>query len=158
MTPTRGGGYCARVKLPADSRCRAAAAAFFAVWVLTGTAWALDPHRHITQYGHSAWRAQDGFINRALALTQTADGYIWIATVDGLVRFDGVKFSSWSPPTGQSLPSGGVGALLGARDGSLWIGTSTGLSRLKDGRLFTYTTTPRSPGIWAIAEDRAGTI
>src|SRR5262249_40812065 len=89
---------------------------------------------------------------------QTADGYVWIATSDGLVRFDGVKFTPWSPPPGESLPPGGFSALLGARDGSLWIGTSAGLSRLKDGHLFNYTTTARSPGIWAIAEDRAGAI
>jgi signal transduction histidine kinase/ligand-binding sensor domain-containing protein len=128
------------------------------VWLLTGTAWALDPHRHVTQFGHSAWRAQDGFVNRSIAVTQTADGYIWLATLDGLVRFDGVKFSPWSPPPGESLPSPGFDALLGARDGTLWIGTTAGLSRLKDGHLFNYTTTERSPGIAAIVEDRAGTI
>src|SRR5262245_28066143 len=160
MTRARGGEYFALRRLVPGPRCRAAASACCVVWVLTGTAWALDPNRHITQFGHSAWRAQDGFVNRSLAVTQTADGYIWIATVDGLVRFDGVKFSPWSPPPGESLP--GVrfqeGALLGARDGSLWIGTSGGLSRLKDGHLFNYTTTARSPTVSAIAEDRAGTI
>src|SRR5262249_30030370 len=149
MTPTRGDGYCAEVRLR-HLRCQTAVSAWCLVWVLTGTAWALDPHRHLTQVGHSAWRAPDGVANMSLAVTQTADGYIWIATVDGLVRFDGVKFSPWSPPPGESLP--GVrfqeGALLGARDGSLWIGTSGGLSRLKDGHLFNYTrtagNTPRS--------------
>jgi signal transduction histidine kinase/ligand-binding sensor domain-containing protein len=158
MTRTRGGGYCAVVKLPPGPRYQAAAAAFCVVWVLTGTAWALDPHRHVAQFGHSAWRVQDGFINRPAAVTQTTDGYVWIATNDGLVRFDGMKFSPWSPPPGESMPSGGVGALLGARDGSLWIGTSAGLSRLKDGHLFNYATTARSPGIGAIVEDRAGAI
>jgi signal transduction histidine kinase/ligand-binding sensor domain-containing protein len=112
----------------------------------------------VTQFGHNAWRTQDGFVNRPVAVTQTADGYVWVATQDGLVRFDGVKFSPWSPLPGESLPSAGFGALLGTRDGTLWIGTNSGLSRLKDGHLFNYTTTPRSPGISAIAEDRAGTI
>jgi signal transduction histidine kinase/ligand-binding sensor domain-containing protein len=158
MTRTRGGGYCALVKLPPSPRCQAVVSAFCVAWVLTGTAWALDPHRHVTQFGHSAWRTQDGFVNRPVAVTQTADGYVWIATRDGLVRFDGVKFSPWSPPPGESLPAPGLSALLGARDGSLWIGTTAGLSRLKDGHLFNYTTTPRSPGITVIAEDRAGTI
>src|SRR5262245_7301042 len=143
MTPTRSGEYFAQVRLPAAPRCRVAAAAFCAVsvWVLAGTAWALDPHRHVTQFAHSVWRAQDAFV-KPVAVTQTADGYIWIATVDGLARFDGVKFSPWSPPPGESLPTR-IGALLGARDGSLWIGTSAGLSRLKDGHLFSYATTPR---------------
>jgi signal transduction histidine kinase/ligand-binding sensor domain-containing protein len=160
MTRTRGGGYRALVKLLPGQRCQSAVSGICVIWVLTGTAWALDPQRHVTQFGHSAWRAQDGFISRSLAVTQTADGYVWIATLDGLVRFDGVKFSPWSPAAGESLPNAGFGskALLGARDGSLWIGTSAGLSRLKDGHLFNYTTTARSPGIGAIAEDRKGTI
>jgi signal transduction histidine kinase/ligand-binding sensor domain-containing protein len=148
----------ALVKLAPGSRCQAVVSAFCVAWVLTGTAWALDPHRHVTQFGHSAWRTQDGFVNRPVAVTQTADGYVWIATPEGLVRFDGVKFTLWSPPPGESLPSPGLSALLGTRDGSLWIGTTAGLSRLKDGHLFNYTTTARSPGISVIAEAPAGTI
>src|SRR5262245_55470860 len=160
MTWARGGGYCALVKLRPGPPWQVAVSALCVVWFLTGTAWALDPHRHTTQFGHSAWRAQDGFVNRPLAVTQTADGYVWIATVDGLVLFDGVKFNPWSPPPGESLGGGRFqeGALLAARDGSLWIGTSSGLSRLKDGHLFNYTTTARSPAVAAIAEDREGTI
>jgi signal transduction histidine kinase/ligand-binding sensor domain-containing protein len=158
VTRTRGGGYCRLVKRPPSPRCQAVVSAFCVAWALTGTAWALDPHRHVTQFGHSAWRTQDGFVNRPVAVTQTADGYVWIATQDGLVRFDGVKFTLWSPLPGESLPSPRLNALLGARDGSLWIGTIAGLSRLKDGHLFNYTTTARSPGISVIAEDRAGTI
>jgi signal transduction histidine kinase/ligand-binding sensor domain-containing protein len=158
VTWTRGGGYCALVKLPPGPRCQAVVSAFCVAWVLTGTAWALDPHRHVTQFGHSAWRTQDGFVNRPVAVTQTADGYVWIATQDGLVRFDGVKSTLWSPLPGESLPSPRLTALLGTRDGSLWIGTTEGLSRLKDGHLFNYTTTARSPGISVIVEDRAGTI
>jgi signal transduction histidine kinase/ligand-binding sensor domain-containing protein len=137
---------------------RAAAAAVGALLLVRTSAWALDPHRHVSQYGHSAWRTQDGLINRSVAITQTSDGYIWIASLDGLVRFDGIKFSLWQPLKGESLPSNGFGALLGARDGTLWIGTTAGLSRVRNGHLFNYTTTARSPGISMIAEDRAGTI
>jgi signal transduction histidine kinase/ligand-binding sensor domain-containing protein len=158
MTLTRRGEYCALVKLRPGLRLWAAAACFCVLWCLPGTAWGLDPHRHASQFGHTAWRTLDGFVSRSVAVTQTADGYIWIATHDGLVRFDGVKFSSWSPPPGESLPAPGLSALLGARDGSLWIGTVAGLSHLKDGHLFNYTTTARSPGISAMVEDRAGTI
>src|SRR5262249_4231953 len=98
MTRTRAGGYCAHVKRASRPRGQAAMSAFCVIWALTGTAWALDPNRHITQFGHTAWRTQDGFVNRPVAVTQTTDGYVWIATHDGLVRFDGVKFSPWSPP------------------------------------------------------------
>lgn len=158
MTRSLGSGYRRRVKATGGPWWRAAAPALCVAWALSGTAWALDPQRHVTQFGHTAWRTQDGFINGAVAVTQTADGYIWIATFDGLVRFDGVTFSPWSPLPGESLPAPGFGALHGARDGSLWIGTTGGLSRLKDGHLFNYTTTPKSPGITVIAEDATGTI
>jgi signal transduction histidine kinase/ligand-binding sensor domain-containing protein len=118
---------------------------------------ALDPNRKISQYGHTAWRTQDGFVNAPNAIAQTADGYIWIAMADGLVRFDGVKFSHWIPPQGQSLPGIRPRELLGARDGSLWIGTSGGLSRLKDGELINYKDSGGA-GIGGILEDHTGTI
>ena len=119
---------------------------------------ALDPHSRVSQYGHTAWRIQDGFISQATSITQTADGYIWIATLSGLFRFDGVKFSLWTPPNNQSLPSSVPNYLLGARDGSLWIGTTAGLSHLKAGQLTNYLTTKQSPGISAILEDHEGKI
>jgi len=97
VTLMHGAVYCAVVTASPGRRLRAAASACCVVWVLTGTAWALDPHRHVTQFGHSAWRTQDGFVNRPVAITQTADGYVWLATLDGLVRFDGVKFTPVKP-------------------------------------------------------------
>ncbi len=89
---------------------------------------ALDPSRQISQYAHTAWRVSDGFFNGTpQAIAQTADGYLWIGTEAGLVRFDGVRFVPWSAPNGQHLPSARIHSLLGTRDGSLWIGTSRGL-------------------------------
>jgi len=114
---------------------------------------AVDPHRLITQYGHTAWRTQDGFLDRPFALTQTSDGYIWVGTSSGLVRFDGVTFRSWTPPGGKSLPY--ISDLLGARDGSLWIGTSDGLYRLRDGEVSSY---DAQHGVSALIEDHNGTI
>lgn len=119
---------------------------------------ALDPHTLLSQYGHTAWRAQDGFPSQAESITQTTDGYIWIVAVDRLYRFDGVKFRPWTPPNNQSLRSTVVNCVFGARDGSLWIGTAEGLARWKDGRLTNYTTSLNSPGIFAILEDHAGRI
>jgi signal transduction histidine kinase/ligand-binding sensor domain-containing protein len=130
----------------------------FLLFVLASTAWAVDPHTLISQYGHTAWRIQDGFLSNPGAIAQTTDGYIWIGVLGGLVRFDGVKFTPWAAPNGQSLAGSGISYLLAGRDGSLWIGTYGGLSRLKDGKLFNYTTTPNSPGINNIIEDHAGTI
>ena len=67
---------------------------------------ALDPNTRITQYRHSAWRVQDGaFESAPNIVAQTADGYIWIGTGSGLVKYDGVRFAPWTPPPGKSLVS-----------------------------------------------------
>jgi ligand-binding sensor domain-containing protein len=119
---------------------------------------ALDPSRHITQYGHTAWRIGDGALaHRPEALTQTTDGYIWIGTEAGIFRFDGVQFTPW--PYAGSEPNLNlfINALRGTSDGSLWIGTQNGLTRLKDGKLTSYPAS--SPGeVGDIMEDHTGTV
>jgi PAS domain S-box-containing protein len=121
------------------------------------TALALDPNRRISQYAHTAWRVRDGdFAGAPDAITQTTDGYMWIGTAGGLVRFDGVRFVPWLPPAGKQLLSPNISALLGARDGSLWIGTDVGLSRWKDGDLINYS--DPMGFISDIQEGRNGTI
>jgi PAS domain S-box-containing protein len=118
---------------------------------------ALDPNRKISQYGHTAWRIEDGAISSGSTIAQTADGYIWLGTSDSLIRFDGVNFTHWQFPKGQTLP-GRTTALLGSRDGSLWIGTTRALSRLKDGQLRIFTDTANPMGISVIIEDKSGTV
>jgi signal transduction histidine kinase/ligand-binding sensor domain-containing protein len=118
---------------------------------------ALDTSRQISQYGHTAWRIEDGvFAGTPNAMAQTNDGYLWIGTQSGLMRFDGVRFVFWRPPEGSELPSSRITSLLGGLDGSLWIGTGVGLARLRNGDLTNYGDATGS--IMAILEDRAGTI
>src|SRR5229473_4399262 len=82
---------------------------------------------------------QDGFFDGApYSIAQTADGYLWIGGANGLLRFDGVRFVPWSPPLGKQLPSPVVAALLAARDGSLWLGTLSGLSHWTNQDLVNY--------------------
>src|ERR1700722_8056599 len=123
----------------------------------TAWIWALDPGRRISQYSHTAWRIQEGVFSGAPStITQTTDGYVWIGTLAGLVRFDGVRFVSFAPPAGQHLPNPAVISLLGATDGSLWIGTASGLAQWKNGELLTF---PETAGrVNSIYEDRDGTI
>ncbi len=117
----------------------------------------LDPSRKISQYGHNTWRIQDGYVpGPPEAIAQTADGYLWIGTNAGLVRFDGARFVLWASPKGEKLPSDQILSLLGASDGSLWIGTTKGLARWKDGIITTYKNLPNS--IWGIVEDHDGDI
>ena len=89
-------------------------------------------------------------------MTQTADGYLWIGTEAGLVRFDGARFVPWVAPSGTSLPSATIYSLLGARNGGLWIGTAAGLAYWKGRELVNYLDT--TGRINAIVEDREGTV
>ncbi len=128
---------------------------------------AIEPTHHVSQYVHTAWRIQDGFLNGIpTAITQTLDGYIWIGTQSGLMRFDGIRFVPWEPPNGEHLLSTRIDALVGARDGSLWIGTAGGLSHWQNNHLVNYADNPgvvpeilqsRSGAIWiAITPAKAG--
>jgi signal transduction histidine kinase/ligand-binding sensor domain-containing protein len=85
---------------------------------------ALDPSTPLTQAGHRDWRVQDAYFSGSpLFMTRTTDGYLWIATTSGLVRFDGVRFTPWEQATGQPAITAGISYLRGASDGTLWIGT-----------------------------------
>jgi signal transduction histidine kinase/ligand-binding sensor domain-containing protein len=122
----------------------------------TTTALAVDPAKHISQYAHSAWRTREGVFAGPVVVAQTADGYLWVGTNVGLVRFDGVRFIPWEPRSGQRLSDPRVFALVGGREGSLWVGTGRGIYRLKNGELTRY---PQITGrIESVVEDAAGTV
>lgn len=74
----------------------------------------------------SQWQVEDGLPdNRVTAITQTKDGYLWLGTYAGLVRFDGVKFTVFDART-TGLPSDRIVSLFGDRAGGLWFGTENG--------------------------------
>jgi len=118
---------------------------------------AVDPSKHLTQYAHTSWRVQDGaFRGSPSALTQTVDGYLWIGTLGGVYRFDGVTLALAGFSEGGQMRSPRVVSLLAARDGSLWIGTGADLEHWSDNQLVHY---PESIGFIAgIAETRRGAI
>jgi ligand-binding sensor domain-containing protein len=129
----------------------------FLLTLASRPAHALDPSKHVSQYGHTAWRIRDGSLpGQALAIAQTADGYLWIGTPSGLLHFDGVRFVAWTPPAGQQLASPSIYSLRAARDGSLWIGTETGLSRWANQELTNFQTGRGL--ISSILEARNGTV
>ena len=100
---------------------------------------ALDPALDVSQYAHTAWRIRDGFAGGTItSIAQMPDGYLWLGTEFGLLRFDGVRAVPWQPPRDQHLPSSRVSSLLAARDGTLWIGTPKGLASWKHGKLTQY--------------------
>ena len=101
---------------------------------------ALDPRKAITQYIQTAWNTNAGLPQSSVhSIAQTKDGYLWLATEQGLARFDGVRFTAFNHRNSKSFPSDYVTALLASRDGSLWIGTDSGLMHLQSGVFQTYT-------------------
>lgn len=126
------------------------------LFCLSSSLRAVDPTTHISQYAHTAWRIQDGFFSGAPnAITQTADGYLWIGTQNGLFRFDGIRFTPLVPANGK-LASSGVFSLLGGTDGSLWIGTGLNLARLRNGVRTNFM--DGMGRVNAIVKDRHGTV
>jgi len=120
-------------------------------------AFALDHSLDISQYAHTAWRVRDGFAKGFIyAIAQTPDGYLWLGTEFGLLRFDGVRAVAWTPPQGQ-LPSNNIPTLLVTHEGTFWIGTTKGLASWKDRKLTTYSELNGSR-ISALLEDHTGTI
>ena len=121
-------------------------------------AFALDPSLDMSQYAHTAWLSREGFPKGVIeAIAQTPDGYLWLGTEFGLLRFDGVRAVPWQAPAGQHLPGGEIQSLLAARDGTLWIGTVGGLASWKDGKLTQF---PELARMWVtqLLEDRDGTV
>ena len=129
---------------------------FLVVWC--PSAFALDPSLDISQYAHTAWKTREGFFKGAIdAIAQTPDGYLWLGTEFGLLRFDGARSVPWQPPTGEHLPSDLIRYLLAARDGTLWIGTLKGLASWKDNKLIMYQELADRM-VASIIEDHEGTV
>jgi ligand-binding sensor domain-containing protein len=136
------------------------------LWVavlLAVSAYALDPHKSLTQYSRTTWGQADGLPQDTVkAITQTADGYLWLGTDEGLARFDGYDFRQYDKASGD-LPANSITALAAASDGTLWIGTSNGLTRYRPGgkvRFHTFTTKDGLPddAITQLYEDHEGTL
>jgi len=121
-------------------------------------AYALDPALDVSQYAHTTWKAREGSSKGGIwSIVQTPDGYLWLGTEFGLLRFDGVRNVPWQPPPNQHLPSNRVWSLLATRDGTLWIGTDKGLASWKDGRLTTYAAFAGQVA-FKLLEDREGSV
>jgi ligand-binding sensor domain-containing protein/signal transduction histidine kinase/CheY-like chemotaxis protein len=107
-----------------------------AMWVgLAGPVLALEPTRRVTQYSHDVWKDEDGLPqNTVHALTRTRDGFLWVATWEGLVRFDGVHFTVFDKRNTPELREAAIHALAEDSAGVLWVGTGGGLVRYREGR------------------------
>jgi signal transduction histidine kinase/ligand-binding sensor domain-containing protein len=97
---------------------------------------ALDPHTALAHYGYQSWQTDSGLPqNTVHAIVQGPDGYFWIATEGGLVRFDGMEFTVFNHANTRALPSDLIDGLTEDSTGALWISTSGGLAVLRSGKL-----------------------
>ena len=86
-------------------------------------------------YTARVWQTQDGLPQETVqAVAQTPDGFLWIGTTGGLLRFDGSRFVTFDRGNTPAFAENSVFTLATGRDGALWIGTEGGgLIRMKDG-------------------------
>lgn len=88
---------------------------------------ALDPSRRVSQYMITAWDSDSGLPQNAVtAIAQSRDGYLWIGTQEGLVRFDGVGFSAFTHQNEPAFAQNYVAAIHEDRSGRLWVGLNGG--------------------------------
>jgi ligand-binding sensor domain-containing protein/two-component sensor histidine kinase len=128
---------------------------------MAASAAALEPSTSLASYERQAWAMENGLPqNTVQALAQTKDGFLWLGTEVGLVRFDGVEFQTYDRNSVPALPGSDIRRLLVARDGALWIGTGAGLARWRDGASRTFTTQDGLPdnGIRTIEETQDGNL
>ncbi len=91
------------------------------------TASALDPTVPIRHYTHEQWGTADGLPQSSpQAIVQDPVGYLWLATQEGLARFDGVRFTVFDTRSTPSLPANNVTSVLATADGSLLVGMRAG--------------------------------
>ncbi len=110
---------------------------------------------------HESWTVKDGLpVNSINALLQDRIGYIWAATFDGLVRFDGLRFTVFNSANSEGLPSNRIIRLTEGRDGSLWLATEQShVVRFHAGR-FTNVAfeTGKPQGVPKLFVDSAGVV
>src|SRR6188472_2816546 len=99
-----------------------------------GSLHALPADRAIRQYVRRAWTVEQGLPHGTVrGVAQTADGYLWLATYEGLVRFNGEKFQVFEKQSSPGMLSNAIRFVCRAGN-TLWLGTNDGLMRYSNGR------------------------
>ena len=106
------------------------------------------------------WGTEDGLPQSSvIALTQTHDGYLWLGTLNGLVRFDGKSFTCFNVNNTPGLPSNRIVFLFEDSQQTLWVGTETaGLCALKNGVVKNFPETAAAGVVTCALENTAGVI
>jgi len=114
----------------------------------------------LDRFTHTRWTIDEGAPTAITELAQTADGWLWLASQDGLYRFDGVSFERIAAPIGSPMERSSPSALLVTRKGRLWVGYAQGggIAEYRDGRLFETPMAKRPSRIVGMAETPDGAI
>ncbi len=102
--------------------------------LFSASLYTLQPDKKITQYVHRVFDTNMGLPqNSAYEILQSQNGYLWIGTGEGLVRYDGIHFSVYDKYNTEAIKHNTIRALYEDRKGNLWIGTTGGgVNILKD--------------------------
>lgn len=102
---------------------------------------AQSPSKSLSHYLRTEWGSEGGFPASSInVIAQTPDGYLWIGTENGLVRFDGREFHLFSEATSSGGPIGPVLGLISDSEGNLWVRLQgAGLLRYRDGKFEDFT-------------------
>jgi len=123
---------------------------------------ALDGRRGVAQYAHTRYETRDGLPHGLVnSIAQTADGYLWTGSEEGLARFDGARFTTFDHSETEGLPTNQLTALAVDPEGGLWVGTRDhGLVRRVDGAFHSveWVAGASDQQIRALAFDRDGEL
>jgi signal transduction histidine kinase/ligand-binding sensor domain-containing protein len=124
-----------------------------------GSLAALPADRAVRQYVRQAWTVEQGLPHGTVrGVAQTADGYLWLATYEGLIRFNGEKFRILDKAHHPAMLSNSIVTLLRTPDDTLWLGTLAGLMRYRHGAFRTIRMEGGPAIIHAIAASPDGTV
>ncbi len=99
-----------------------------------------DPSKKLSQFLIDVWDSEKGLPSGTLLqLVQTKDGYLWIGSYDGLLRFDGNSFDIYTKNSDKVFKTNNVTRLKEAKDSTLWIGSQgSGLLSYKNGKFSSH--------------------
>jgi PAS domain S-box-containing protein len=117
---------------------------------------------HVSPFIVDSWTAEQGAPEESInAVVQTRDGYLWLGSFSGLVRFDGVAFRRFTPGNTPGVTSTRIHSLHEDRHGTLWVGTvQDGVFMLRDGIFAAppWNAQLPDPQVWTITETRDGAL
>jgi signal transduction histidine kinase/ligand-binding sensor domain-containing protein len=108
--------------------------------LLTLLAFFLSVHA-FAQYGSTQWTADSGLPQSSVrGIVQAPDGYIWVATLNGVARFDGMHFTVFDKSNTPGITSNRFGEMVGGEGGDLWLASEDhNIIRYHEGRFIAVT-------------------